>query len=190
MTDPLIIIFIRCKIARISFRENEVREIVNVKYLCATLYPLQLQERLVKKNNENTTILIVDDDRDTLTVTGRSLEHAGFKVHAFEDPLTALRHIQNDCKYCQVLVSDVRMPALTGFQLVRKVRDLRPEMKVIMMTMFEINKPEFEAVFPSTPIDGVIRKPFTPSQLVEKIKGFFATMTQGTTGRMDSHGGS
>jgi DNA-binding NtrC family response regulator len=190
MTDPLIIIFIRCKIAKISFRENEAREIVNVKYLCATLYPLQLQERLVKKNNENTTILIVDDDRDTLTVTGRSLEHAGFKVHAFEDPLTALRHIQNDCKYCQVLVSDVRMPALTGFQLVRKVRDLRPEMKVIMMTMFEINKPEFEAVFPSTPIDGVIRKPFTPSQLVEKIKGFFATMTQGTTGRMDSHGGS
>jgi hypothetical protein len=50
-----------------------------------------------------------------------------------------------------------------------------------MMTMFEVNKPEFEAVFPSTPIDGVIRKPFTPSQLVEKIKGFFATMTQGTT---------
>jgi DNA-binding NtrC family response regulator len=167
-----------------------VREIVNVKYLFATLYPLQLQERLVKKNNEKTTILIVDDDIDTLTVTGRSLEHAGFKVHAFADPLTALRHIQNDCKYCQVLVSDVRMPALTGFQLVRKVKDLRPEMKVIMMTMFEVNKSEFEAVFPSTPIDGVIRKPFTPSQLVEKLKGFLATMTQGTTRHVDTYGGS
>src|SRR5688500_12460891 len=147
--------------------------------------PLQLQEPLVKKNNGKTTILIVDDDIDTVTVTSRSLEHAGFKVHAFEDPFIALRHIQNDCKYCQVLVSDVRMPALTGFQLVRKVKDLRPEMKVIMMTMFEVNKPEFEAVFPSTPIDGVIRKPFTPSQLVEKINGFFATMAQGTTGRTD-----
>jgi DNA-binding NtrC family response regulator len=181
---------LRYVIAKNSFLENEVREIVNVKYLFATSYPLQLQERLLKKNNEKTTILIVDDDIDTLTVTGRSLEHAGFKVHAFADPLTALRHIQKDCKYCQVLVSDVRMPALTGFQLVRKVKDLQPEMKVIMMTMFEVNKPEFEAVFPSTPIDGVIRKPFTPSQLVEKIKGFLATMTQGTTGRMDSHGGS
>src|ERR671910_612797 len=154
-----------------------------------TLY--KLQERLVKKNNEKTTtIMIVDDDIDTLTVTGRSLEHAGFKVHAFADPLTALRHIQNDCKYCQVLVSDVRMSALTAFQLVRKVKDLRPEMKVIMMTMFEVNKPKFQAVFPSTPIDGLIRKPFTPSQLVEKIKGFLATMTQCTTRHMDSHGGS
>jgi hypothetical protein len=63
-------------------------------------------------------------------------------------------------------------------------------MKVIMMTMFEVNKPEFEAVFPSTPIDGVIRKPFTPSQLVEKIRGFLSTMTQETMRRMDIHGGS
>jgi two-component system cell cycle sensor histidine kinase/response regulator CckA len=150
-----------------------------------TLY--KLQERLVKKNNEKTTVLIVDDDIDTLTVTGRILEHAGFKVHAFADPLAALHHVQNGCKHCHVLVSDVRMPALTGFQLVRKVKDLRPEMKVIMMTMFEVNKQEFEAVFPSTPIDGVIRKPFAPSQLVEKIRGFLSTMTQGTTRRMNIH---
>jgi DNA-binding NtrC family response regulator len=129
-----------------------------------------LQEQSLKKNNEKITILIVDDDIDTLTVTRRSLEHVGFKVHAFVDPLAALHHIENDCKYCQVLVSDIRMPALNGFQLVRKVKDLRPEMKVIMMTMFEVNKPEFEAVFPSTPIDAVIRKPFVPSQLIEKIR--------------------
>jgi DNA-binding NtrC family response regulator len=134
--------------------------------------------------------LIVDDDIDILTVTGRSLEHAGFKVHAFVDPLTALHHVQNDCKYCQVLVSDIRMPRLTGFQLARKVKDLRPEMKVIMMTMFEVNKPEFEAVFPSTPIDAVIRKPFTPSQLVEKIRGFLGAMAQGTTRRVGMHGPS
>lgn len=150
----------------------------------------KLQQRLVRKNNEKTTILIVDDDIDILTVTGRSLEHAGFKIHAFVDPLTALHHVRNDCKYCQVLVSDIRMPGLTGFQLVRKVKDLRPEMKVIMMTMFEVNKPEFEAVFPSTPIDAVIRKPFTPSQLVEKIRGFLGAMAQGTTRRVGMHGPS
>jgi DNA-binding NtrC family response regulator len=150
----------------------------------------KLQQRLVRKNNEKTTILIVDDDIDILTVTGRSLEHAGFKVHAFVDPLMALHHVRNDCKYCQVLVSDIRMPGLTGFQLVRKVKDLRPEMKVIMMTMFEVNKPEFEAVFPSTPIDAIIRKPFTPSQLVEKIRGFLGAMAQGATRRVGIHGPS
>jgi hypothetical protein len=62
-------------------------------------------------------------------------------------------------------------------------------MKVVMMTMFEVNKPEFEAVFPSTPIDEVIRKPFTPSQLLEKIRGLLGTLTQKTTRRMDTHSG-
>jgi DNA-binding NtrC family response regulator len=150
-------------------------------------YPCKLQERLVKRNNENITILIVDDDIDTLKVTGRSLEHAGFTVHAFTDPLIALHHIQKDCKDCQVLVSDVRMPALTGFQLVRKIKDLRPEMKVMLMTMFEVSKPEFEAVFPSTPIDDVIRKPFTSSQLLDKIRGLLATLSQKTARRIDIH---
>jgi DNA-binding NtrC family response regulator len=171
------------------FLTKIMREIVNVKYLYATLSPLQLQERLARKNNsEKTTILIVDDDIDSLRVIVRHLEYAGFKVHAFSDPLTALHHVQNNCKYCQVLVSDIRMPALTGFQLVRKVKDLRPEMKVMMMTMFEVNKREFEAVFPSTPIDAVIRKPFTHSQLVEKIRGFLGTMTQRMMKRTYVHG--
>ncbi len=146
-----------------------------------------MQERLVRKYDEKATILIVDDDMDTLTVTGRSLEHAGFKVHAFADPLMALQHIHDDCKYCRVLVSDIRMPALTGFQLVRRVKDLRPEMIVIMMTMFEVNEREFEAVFPSTRIDGVIRKPFSPSHLVEKMRGFLVTRAQGAPRRIDKH---
>jgi DNA-binding NtrC family response regulator len=117
--------------------------------------------------------MVVDDNRDILTVAGRSLQHAAFRVHGFADPLEGLQHVENGCKDCQVLVSDIRMPALTGFQLIRKVKDLRPEMKVVIMTMFEVNKREFEAVFPSTPIDDVIRKPFVPSQLVEKIRRFF-----------------
>ena len=86
------------------------------------------------------TIPNVDDDTDALTVTGKSLQYASFKVHVFTDPIMALQHVQKGCKYCQILISDIRMPALTGFQLVRRVKDLRPDMIVIMMTMFEVNK--------------------------------------------------
>lgn len=113
----------------------------------------KLQERLVHKNDVKATKLIFDDHTDTLTVTGRSLEYAGFKVHGFADPIMALQHVQKDCKYCQILISDIRIPTLMGFQLVRRVKDLRPDMKVIMLTMFDVNKREFEAVLSSTPID-------------------------------------
>jgi DNA-binding NtrC family response regulator len=78
--------------------------------LRATSNFLQIARATSTENDEKATMLIVDDDIDTLTVTGRRLGHAGFKVHAFADPLTALHHIDDDdCKYCQVLVSDIRM---------------------------------------------------------------------------------
>jgi DNA-binding NtrC family response regulator len=160
-------------------------EIVNVKYLHATITSYKLQEHARKTDNRRASVMVVDDDRDVLTIAGTSLQHAGFKFHGFADPLEALQHVENGCKDCQVLVSDVRMPALTGFQLIRKIKDLRPEMKVVIMTMFEVNKREFESVFPSTPIDDVIRKPFVPSQLVEKIIEFSGLTAQTTTRHID-----
>jgi DNA-binding NtrC family response regulator len=82
-----------------------------------------MHEGLVRKNTgEKTAIMTVDDYIGSLRVIGRSLERADSKVHTFSDPLIALHHVQNDYKYCQVLVSDIRILALTGFQLVRKVR--------------------------------------------------------------------
>jgi len=115
------------------------------------------------------SVMIVDDDKDILSVTSKILERSGFKVHGFSDPIAALQHVENGCMECGVLVSDVRMPKMTGFQLVRRTKELRPNMKIIMMTAFEVSKSEFESVFPSTPIDNIVRKPFLPPELVEAI---------------------
>ena len=56
-----------------------------------------------------------------------------------------------------------------------------------MMTMFEVNKRELEAVFPSTPLDAVIRKPFVPSQMIEEMRRFLPPMTQQKMRRMKVH---
>jgi YesN/AraC family two-component response regulator len=92
----------------------------------------------------------------------------------------ALQHIEQGCNECQVLISDVRMPKMNGFQLVKRIRQLRPEMKLVMMTAFEINKSEFESVFPSTHIDNVLRKPFTNSKLVAVV-GKVSSDSEGIT---------
>jgi DNA-binding NtrC family response regulator len=100
-----------------------MRKIVNVNCLYDISASVKMHEGLVRKNTgEKTAIMTVDDYIGSLRVIGRSLERADSKVHTFSDPLIALHHVQNDYKYCQVLVSDIRILALTGFQLVRKVR--------------------------------------------------------------------
>ena len=114
--------------------------------------------------------MFVDDEPDILSVIAKGLRKAGFAVHSFDNPLRALRHIEVDgCKECKIVVSDIKMPELSGFQLVRKLKGLRPDMKVILVTAFEVNKPEFESLFPSTPIDFLMQKPFAASQLVEVL---------------------
>lgn len=115
-------------------------------------------------------IMVVDDDKDITKVIELGLKRAGFQVHAFTDPVLALEHIERGCDDCEILISDVKMPRLNGFQLAKRVRQIRPEIKLVMMTAFEVNKSEFESVFPSTKIDSVLRKPFTPSKLLAIVE--------------------
>src|SRR5262245_15780875 len=126
------------------------------------------------------TIMVVDDDSDVLHVTKRGIESMGYKVHAFGNPVKALQHLESDCSDCELLVTDIRMPLMNGFQLVRRLREVRPDMKVVMMTAFEMNQSEFETVFPSMRVARVVRKPFSSSKLIEIIKAIYSEQDQST----------
>nr|MDQ3853427.1 response regulator [Thermoproteota archaeon] len=81
----------------------------------------------------------------------------------------ALQNFQSNSKdYC-LMLSDVRMPALSGIQLARKIKEINPNVKVVLMTSFEIRDNEFSKVFPSTHIDGFIQKPIGINDLTNKI---------------------
>jgi YesN/AraC family two-component response regulator len=67
-------------------------------------------------------------------------------------------------------VSDIRMPGLSGIQLARKVKDINPDVKVVLMTSFEVKESEFSKVFPSTHIDAFIQKPIRTADLANKIQ--------------------
>jgi DNA-binding NtrC family response regulator len=117
--------------------------------------------------------MLVDDDQDILLVASKGLQNEGYNVHEFSDPIAALQHVEDGCKECNVLVTDLRMPHMNGFELIRRIRKIRPHMRLIMMTAFELNMSEFEAVFPSTQIDNVLKKPFRIAELAETIKKIY-----------------
>jgi len=110
-------------------------------------------------------ILVVDDEEDIVTIVRDGLQLNGFEVSVFTNPSEALKHFRKHSKeFCAVL-SDIRMPQITGFQVAREVRNTNPAVKVILMTSFDINHSEFERVMPSTHIDDFIRKPATIAQI-------------------------
>jgi two-component system response regulator ChvI len=92
-------------------------------------------------------------------------------VRAFTNPEEALQSFKSNAEsYCLVL-SDVRMPGLSGIQLARKVKEVNPRVKVVLMTAFEIRDDEFSKVFPSIHVDGFVQKPIGIRELTHKILG-------------------
>ena len=114
-------------------------------------------------------LLLVDDDSDIVQVLKMGLVKNGFLVDAFTTPEEALQSFKSNAdSYCLVL-SDIRMPGLSGMQLARKVNEFNPNVKVVLITAFEIKDNEFSKVFPSTKVDSFVQKPVGIKELTDKI---------------------
>lgn len=123
------------------------------------------------------TIMVVDDEPDLLTLVKGYLETEGYEVHAFIGPESAVQHVKDGCKTCTIVVSDIKMPGMSGFELVRRLKEILPKTKVVLMSSFVIQKEEFRKVMPSLDVDEFVSKPFRKADLVEAIKNISSRMT-------------
>ena len=114
-------------------------------------------------------LLVVDDDPDTILALKIGLINYGFLVDEFTNPEEALQKFKSNAEsYCLVLL-DVKMPALSGIQLAKKVKEANPNVKVLLLTGVVIRDIEFSKVFPSTIVDGFVQKPTGIRKLTDKI---------------------
>ena len=68
------------------------------------------------------------------------------------------------------MLSDIRMPGLSGIQLAKKVKELNADIKVVLMTAFEIyDSDSTKVLFPSTHVDDFVKKPNGIDDLTDKI---------------------
>lgn len=125
-----------------------------------------------KKTSSPPRIMIVDDESDILSVIKRGLESKNdFMVDTFSKADDAIENFQNHPpNYYDLVITDIRMPKVNGFELYRRIKDTNPSMKIAFITAFEINKEEFSKVIPSVNVTHFISKPVSISKLREKIK--------------------
>ncbi len=121
---------------------------------------------------KNRCILAVDDDPDIATMVEQTLSIHGFKVFGFTDPSTALEHFKVNHEDCSLVLSDIRMPGMNGYEFVMHAKKINPKVKVILMSAFGIHEKEFHNVLPDIKVDAFLQKPFHIQQLndvIEKI---------------------
>lgn len=120
-------------------------------------------------------LLVVDDDPDIVQVLKLGLLKNRFLVDAFTKPEEALQSFTSNANDFCLILSDIRMPGLSGIQLAKKVKEINPDVKVVLLTAFEIKDNEFSKVFPSTHVDGFVQKPVSIKDLTNKILSLIDT---------------
>jgi DNA-binding NtrC family response regulator len=120
--------------------------------------------------NQSITLMLVDDDRDILFTFKSILAAEGFKVEAFTDPNEALnRFTQADPSYYNLVITDIRMPKINGFQLYQKLKEIKRDIRVLFMTAFEVPGNLLDSM-PNINESDIIRKPIEEQRFINKIK--------------------
>jgi DNA-binding NtrC family response regulator len=116
------------------------------------------------------SILLVDNELDIINSIKRWLKAVGFTGHGFTDPLKALRYFEENYDEIDLVLSDIKMLKMNGYELVKRIKTIRPETKVIFMTALETDRSEVSKILPSINIDGFLVKPGSLENLVNTIK--------------------
>jgi DNA-binding NtrC family response regulator len=85
-------------------------------------------------------ILIAEDDQAVAAVLAEALSEVGVKALLASDGAAGLAALQQDSGI-PILLSDIRMPKMDGYELVRRAIRLQPELKVVMMTGYADEAP-------------------------------------------------
>jgi DNA-binding response OmpR family regulator len=118
-------------------------------------------------------ILIVDDEYDLNLLFKMVLEDNGCKVDTFNDPIVALQNFVAGSY--DLLLLDIVMPKMNGFELYQKMRMLDDKVKVCFLTASGISHKAFRNKVASTgiidyPQNCFISKPIENEELVKRVK--------------------
>jgi DNA-binding NtrC family response regulator len=114
------------------------------------------------------SILVVDDELDIVLIFKQALSRQGYTVFGFTDPLLALEHFKVNSSDYGLVITDVRMPRMSGFELAANIKVIKPDAKVVFMSAFEISDLEFS--MPGVKINDFLRKPVDVRTLVRRVK--------------------
>ena len=127
-------------------------------------------------------VTIIDDEVDLACLFKEALSQIdGVQVFAFTDPLLALEHFQTNHQNYRVVISDYRMPTMTGMELLSTVKDVNPAVTRIMMSAFEIQDELFQEF---KCVDKFLQKPVLMTDLINEVRMLITKMQIGDTNRI------
>jgi CheY-like chemotaxis protein len=113
--------------------------------------------------------LLVDDAQDVLYTIRKVLENNGFVVESYDDPNLALSNFK--IGLYDLLLLDIRMPKMNGFELYQKIREIDSNVKICFLTASELFYEEYRRLdsYPRLNKERYIQKPIRSEELIRQI---------------------
>jgi CheY-like chemotaxis protein len=116
------------------------------------------------------TILVADDEPDILCVTRQGLQSAGFKVLTAADGEAAVELFRRNVSDVSLVLLDLSMPKMDGVAAFRRIRDLRADVPVIIVSGY--GEQVVRDRFGDTPPSDFLQKPYTALDLGQRLRTF------------------
>ena len=130
--------------------------------------PAEQQERAVGDLTGSSTILLVEDEDAVRVFSARALRNKGYQVLDAPCGELALEKLLESERKVDLLITDVVMPEMDGPTLMRRVREIRPEIKVILISGYTEDR--FRDHLDGGLYVNFLPKPFSLKQLAAKVK--------------------
>src|SRR5687768_13651437 len=128
-------------------------------------------------NNDNYYILLVDDEKDILDLFTEYLSSNGFNTISFQNPLDALNYFYQNQSNCSIVITDYKMPQMSGIDLIKKIRekDTNCKIKTIIISAFIKDNIPYDKSYSMT-IDKILEKPVYLDRLKKVIQELISTI--------------
>ena len=117
------------------------------------------------------SIAIIDDEKDLLFVYKKALELQRLKVVTFDDSSVALNELKVRYKKYSMVLVDIRMPKVNGYQLINEIKRIDPSIKTILMSAYDVSDLEVhDNLNDGVKLDRIMHKPFSLIKLISTVK--------------------
>jgi response regulator RpfG family c-di-GMP phosphodiesterase len=120
---------------------------------------------------------LVDDEKDILDLFREYLTSNGFNIISFDNPVKALEYFYKNPNNCSLVITDYKMPQMSGIDLIKKIRekDTNYKIKTIIISAFLKDNLPYDKSY-ITMIDKILEKPVYLDRLKNEVQELISTI--------------